>query len=87
MATAPLPAGDASFRQLLSFVRLHSKVILERFAPADFCVALIDEHDGTGLVAEARALAAPLDADVQDYAISSACVRLIDDTRRKALSA
>jgi adenine-specific DNA-methyltransferase len=87
MATAPLPAGEASFRQLLTFVRLHSKAILERFAPEDFCLALIDEQDGTGLVAEARALAAPLDADVQDYAISSAYARLIGDTRRKALSA
>ncbi|MCF8709704.1 HsdM family class I SAM-dependent methyltransferase [Rhizorhapis sp. SPR117] len=87
MATAPLPAGDASFRQLLSFVRLHSKAILERFAPDDFCLALIDEKDGAGLVAEARALAAPLDADVQDYAIASAYARLIGDTRRKALSA
>lgn len=87
MASASLPAGDASFRQLLSFVRLHSKAILERFAPEDFCLALIDEQDGTGLVAEARALAASLDADVQDYAISSAYARLIGDTRRKALSA
>jgi adenine-specific DNA-methyltransferase len=87
MATASLPVGDASFRQLLSFVRLHSKSILERFAPDDFCLALIDEQEGAGLVAEARALAAPLSADVQDYAISSAYARLIGDTRRKALSA
>jgi len=87
MASASLPAGDASFRQLLSFVRLHSKAILERFAPDDFCLAILDEQDGTGLVAEARALAASLDADVQDYAISSAYARLIGDTRRKALSA
>lgn len=87
MATAPLMAGDASFRQLLSFVRLHSKAILERFALEAFCLALIDEQDDAGLVAEARALAAPLDADVQDYAIASAYARLIGDTRRKALSA
>ena len=58
MANASLPAGDASFRQLLSYVRLHSKAILEQFAPDDFCLAILDEQDGTGLVAEARALAA-----------------------------
>ena len=81
MAYASLPASDASFRQLLNFVRLHSKAILERFALEHFCLALLDEQNGTGLIAEARALAASFDSDVQDYTISSAYARLIGDTR------
>lgn len=87
MATAASPSADTDFRQLLSFVRLHRDAILERFTPEDFCLALIDDRQHADIVAQARALVALLDVDVQDYAISSAYARLIGDTKRKALSA
>lgn len=79
--------GDASFRQLLHFVREHRSAILKQFEPTDFCLALIDGRNHPVLVTEARALVAPLEPDVQDYAISSAYARLIGEDVRKALSA
>ena len=79
--------GDASFGPLLSFVREHRTAILEQFTPTDFCLALIDGRNHPDLVTEARALLAPLEPDVQDYAISSAYARLIGEDVRKALSA
>jgi hypothetical protein len=35
-------------------VPLHSKAVLERFVPEDFCLKLIDEQDAAGLVAVAH---------------------------------
>ncbi|UBS33810.1 SAM-dependent methyltransferase [Altererythrobacter sp. N1] len=87
MASVSSPSGDASFRQLLAFVREHRKPILEQFDPADFCLSLIDNREDSEIILAARKLIDPLEPDVQDYAISSAYTRLIGEDVRKALSA
>jgi adenine-specific DNA-methyltransferase len=87
MAVSSSLSGDVSFRKVLSFVRTHREAILERFEPAGFCLARVEDGDHPEFVAEARALVASLEPDVQDYAISSAYARMIRGEVRKALSA
>ncbi|MFL0694625.1 MAG: hypothetical protein ACJLUP_21875 [Agrobacterium tumefaciens] len=56
MASGSSPSGDASFRQLLAFVRERRKPILEQFDPADFCLSLIDNRDDSEIILAARKL-------------------------------
>jgi len=55
MAVSSSLSGDVSFRKVLSFVRTHREAILERFEPAGFCLALVEDGDHPEFVAEARA--------------------------------
>src|SRR3546814_14236305 len=56
-------------------------------SPLEFCLAIIDPGQLGAHVVAAREQIDRLDADMRDYAVSSAYALLIGDDRRKALAA
>nr|WP_293859710.1 N-6 DNA methylase [Sphingomonas sp. SCN 67-18] len=93
MPAAPdhaLEATDprANVLKFLSMLRRDRAPILSAYAtPLDFCLAVIDPDHAEAKAVAARAQLDGLDADMRDYAVSSAYALLIGDDRRKALSA
>ena len=74
--------------KFLSMLRRDRAKILRAYAsPLDFCMAVIDPDQREPEAAAARVHLNALDADMRDYAVSSAYALLIGDDRRKALSA
>ncbi|MGQ3081265.1 MULTISPECIES: HsdM family class I SAM-dependent methyltransferase [Alphaproteobacteria] len=77
-----------SVLNLLSMLRRDRASILDTHgSPLEFCLAIIDPGQLGAHVVAAREQIDRLDADMRDYAVSSAYALLIGDDRRKALAA